>query len=233
MNKPKLTRILYYFVLISFIVPIGYLIFRISAFPEFPNVESKTRADYVLMLVQCLLGVLVIHLPAFLTKKFKLQIPTILYVMYIIFLYCAIFLGEVRSFYYVVPHWDDVLHCFSSMMTGMFAFMLVSILNNESKIAINLSPIFISLFAFSFSVMLGAVWEIYEFSFDGILGLNMQKHSLESGLELVGREALRDTMKDIIVDCIGAGVASVVGFFSLKSKKGWAYLFVSSSNIKD
>ena len=111
MKKINLTRVLYYFVLLSFLIPIIYLIYRISTVaPGVVGEGMKSRADYVLMLVQCALGILVIHLPSFLAKKLKFEIPTALYIMYIIFLYCAIFLGEVRSFYYNVPHWDDILH---------------------------------------------------------------------------------------------------------------------------
>ena len=94
--------------------------------------------------------------------------------------------------------------------------------------AIHLSPFFVSLFAFSFSMMLGGLWEIYEFAFDGILKLNMQKFMLEDGTQLVGRAALSDTMKDIIVDGCGALLASILGFLSLKQKKGWAYTFITS-----
>ncbi len=219
---------LYYFVLISFIIPIAYLIWRIA----FGGEGSKSRADYALMLVQCALGVLVIHLPSFLEKKFDFEIPPFLYIMYIIFLYCAIFLGEVRSFYYIVPHWDDFLHCCSSMMTGMFGFMLVAILNRNSHVAIKLSPAFIALFAFSFSVTFGTLWEIYEFAFDGALGLNMQKFALESGEQLIGRKALNDTMTDIIVDCCGAFAASMIGYFSLKLKKGWTYSVIFDEKQK-
>lgn len=45
------------------------------------------------------------------------------------FLYCAVFLGEVRNFYYVVPFWDVILHAFSSLMLGFFGLMVISILN--------------------------------------------------------------------------------------------------------
>ena len=61
---------------------------------------------------------------------------------------------------------------------------------------------------------IGALWEIYEFSFDGLLGMNMQKFRLESGVQLVGREALMDTMEDIITDVIGALVIGLYGFFT-------------------
>jgi len=49
----------------------------------------------------------------------------------------------------------------------------------------------------------------------------MQKHTLESGEMLVGRAALADTMKDLIVDSLGALVMSVVGYVSIKREAGW------------
>ena len=76
----------------------------------------------------------------------------------------------------------------------------------------NLSPVFVAVFAFCFAVTLGVFWEIYEFTFDGILRLNMQKFMLENGTQLIGRAALLDTMKDLIVDCLGALIMSFVGY---------------------
>ena len=89
------------------------------------------------------------------------------------------------------------------------------------RVPLNLSPLFVAAFAFCFAVMLGVVWEIYEFTADSLLATNMQKFALESGQPLVGREALSDTMKDLIVDMIGAFVMSAIGYISLKYKKGW------------
>ncbi len=222
-RKARLVKHIYWFVLLSFILPIVFLIYKIiiTRHADVSDADYRSRADYVLMLVECLLGIVVIHVPTLLAKKFRFELPIHLYIMYMIFLYCAIFLGEVRNFYYVVPHWDIILHCFSSMMAGTFGFMVVSILNKDEHTSLNLSPVFVALFAFCFAVSIGCLWEIYEFAFDGALGLNMQKFILEDGTVLIGREALSDTMEDIIVDCIGAFVASIAGYISIKKDKGW------------
>lgn len=231
-------RILYSVVLVSFIFPIIYLIVKIAIndfdAADVSDVSYRSRADYVLMLLECILGVIVIHLPQILTKKLKIEIPQPMYVLYIVFLYCAIFLGEVRSFYYTVPHWDDILHACSSMMTGTFGFMVVSILNKKTKnVMIHLSPFFVALFAFCFSLTIGALWEIYEFSFDGLLSLNMQKFLLEDGTPLVGRAALSDTMKDIIIDTFGALLASVFGYIGLKHENGWIHTYMSKETKEE
>ena len=173
------------------------------------------------MLLQCLLGIAAILVPARLMRRWDVEIPRVMFLMYIAFLYCAIFLGEVRSFYYNVPHWDTILHTFSGAMLGALGFSMIAIFNNTECIPLNLSPMFIAVFAFCFALALGGVWEIYEFTMDAVFGTNMQKFALDDGTLLVGQAALSDTMKDIIVDAIGALVMSVVGYISLKYKKGW------------
>ena len=89
----------------------------------------------------------------------------------------------------------------------------------------SLSPVFVALFAFCFAVSLGVIWEIYEFTADCFFYTNMQKFALESGEPLVGQQALMDTMKDLVVDMAGALFVSVIGFISMKRKKGWLARF--------
>lgn len=234
MKRPKLTEkglglVAYLVVLFSFIVPIIYLVVRMIL--NGPNLASdsdiRTNADYFLMLLQSLLGVFAINVPTFIRKQFKFELPTTLYIMFIVFLYCAIFLGEFYSFYYRFEYWDVVLHSFSSVMAGAFAFVVVALLNREKNTSMNLSPFFVALFAFCFSVTIGSVWEIYEFLADRTFGLNMQKFIKEGGEVLKGHAALSDTMEDIIVDCLGAFITSLTGYFSLKRGKGWASQYIA------
>ena len=102
----KFGRFLYWFVLASFIVPVVFLIFRLLQEPSGDASQEglRTKADYLLMLVQCLLGAVVLHVPQLLRNRLRLEIPAALQIMYVFFLYCAVFLGEVRNFYYKVPH---------------------------------------------------------------------------------------------------------------------------------
>jgi hypothetical protein len=108
-------------------------------------------------------------------------------------------------------------------MLGRLGFSFVTLLNKSENVPVNLSPLFVALFAFCFSITLGVLWEIYEFIFDGMLGLNMQKFALEDGIPLVGRAALMNTMKDLIVDVFGALAISITGYVSLKyiKRDGW------------
>ncbi|MBP3704670.1 MAG: hypothetical protein J6I98_03955 [Clostridia bacterium] len=221
-KKRNWGRIFVISVLISFIVPAGYLLLRIiSGDTLIDSAGGRGREDYVLMLLQCLLGVVAILVPVRMMHRWDVQIPRVMFLMYIAFLYCAIFLGEVQSFYYRVPHWDTILHTCSGAMLGALGFSMITIFNNTERIPINLSPLFVALFAFCFALALGGVWEIYEYAADCLLGTNMQKFALDDGTQLLGQAALRDTMKDIIVDAIGAVATSTIGYISLKYKKGW------------
>ena len=47
----------------------------------------------------------------------------------------------------------------------------------------------------------------------------MQKSMLEDGTQLIGRAALDDTMKDIIIDVCGSLAAAVVGYISIKRQQ--------------
>ena len=180
---------------------------------------AQVRSDYVLKFIQCLLGLVVLSLPSIIGRKLKFDIPNFIYIMYYLFLYCAIFLGEVLNFYYVIPHWDVILHFFSGAMLGSLGFILVSQLNDSKMIRVSLSPFFVALFAFCFALSCGALWEIYEFVFDGILGLNMQKFMTATGEVLTGHQALHDTMTDLIVDSLAALFTSLAGYSRLKAEQ--------------
>lgn len=224
MKKINWRKCLSYFVMMSLIFSIVFIVMTMIAAPSVadPNQPHvRIKSDYVLMLSQCIVGVFAMLLPGLLKKKINLEIPSNMIILYVLFLYCAIYLGEVRSFYYTVPHWDTILHTFSGAMLGALGFSFVSFLNNAEKVPMHLSPMFVVVFAFCFAITLGVVWEVYEFTADGLLGTNMQKFGLEDGTGFIGRAALADTMKDLIVDAVGAFVMSVIGYISLKYKKGW------------
>lgn len=223
-KKINWKQVFNYFVFFSLVIS---LVFVTIAMYFAPTVESRidpyqrVKGDYVLMLSQCALGIFAMLLPGILKKRINLEIPSTMLLLYAIFLYCAIFLGEVRSFYYNVPHWDTILHTFSGAMLGALGFSFITLLNRTDKVPVNLSPAFVAVFALCFALALGVVWEIYEFAADCLMGTNMQKFGTEAGELFLGQAALMDTMKDLIVDTLGAVAISVVGYLSLKYKKGW------------
>ncbi|MBQ8827525.1 MAG: hypothetical protein IJZ90_00075 [Clostridia bacterium] len=204
---------------VTLLFSIGYSIVKIiTSDTAGDKAHELVRSDYVLMLLQCTLGIIVMFLPSIIQKKFSIEIPNYMTILYFVFLYCAIYLGEVHSFYYVIPYWDSILHAFSGAMLGVLGFVLVDILNSAKNISVKLSPFFVALFAFCFALAVGSLWEVYEFCGDHLFGLNMQKFRTAEGIVLTGHSALTDTMKDIIIDTGAALAISVLGYFSFKKR---------------
>ena len=211
MKKSKINwqKILSYFVIITLVSTIVFLVFAINKAPTVADPNQpfiRVKSDYALMLSQCILGVVAMLLPGMLEHKLRIEIPSNMLILYTIFLY---------------SNWDNILHTFSGAMIGALGFSIVTLLNKTEEVPMNLSPLFVALFSFCFAVTLGVVWEFYEFTFDGLLGLNMQKFALENGTQLIGRAALTDTMIDLFVDAVGALIISIIGYISLKYNKGW------------
>lgn len=214
--KDRVGQIVLILLGISVIYAVYMLFTAPSGLPD--NGFEKVKSDYVLTLLQCLVGVIVMFIPSAIEKKFSVDIPDVMEMLYFVFLFCAIYLGEVRDFYYRVPSWDLILHMFSGAMLGALGFVLVSFFNDSEKVNMQLSPIFVTLFAFCFALAAGTLWEIYEFLADGVLGTNMQKFITADREVLVGRDALADTMEDLIVDALSSLAVCIIGFFTLKKK---------------
>jgi hypothetical protein len=216
-NWRKIIGIILFVTLVASIVHVTIMLFLSPQEGSSTERHALFKSDYTLMLIQCILGLIVMMVPSFIERKWSIDIPNYMYILYFIFLYCAIYLGEVRSFYYLIPHWDTVLHAFSGAMLGALGFSLISILNNTKSIRVKLSPFFVSLFAFCFAVAVGTLWEIYEYTVDSLLALNMQKYMTADGMPLIGQKALADTMKDLIVDTCSALAISAIGYGINKS----------------
>jgi len=219
-NSKTIVRLVF-FTLLASVACVAIQLILAPSGASFPDHGIRVKSDYALMLLQCVMGVVVMMLPGILERKLRVVIPSGMLVAFAVFLFCGVYLGEVHYFYYKVPHWDTMLHTFSGFALGAVGFSLINILNKSESTPLSLSPAFAAVFAFCFAITIGVIWEIYEFTVDTLAGLNMQKYMLESGEMLIGRAALADTMKDLIVDALGALVISVVGYVSMKNKEGW------------
>ena len=151
------------------------------------------------------LALMLTFLPATIEKRFKVYLPAEFEIIITLFIYSSLLLGEVHRYYTLYWWWDILLHTVSSLVIGFIGFILLFIMFEEKKITGK--PITIAIFAFCFALAIGALWEIFEFSMDQTLGLNMQK------------SGLIDTMWDLIVDAAGALFTSLIGFIYLKGGK--------------
>lgn len=163
-------------------------------------------------MAEILVILLITFMPLMLGKRFDVVIPHGFETLAIVFLYMSLFLGEFGDYYNRFWWWDVVLHSGSAFLLGILGFLLVYVLNEKKDVNLDLHPQFIALFAFLFAIGIGTLWEIFEFFMDQVFGLNMQK----SGLV--------DTMWDLIVDVIGAGLIAIVGWGYIKSRETDSFL---------
>lgn len=168
---------------------------------------------------------LIIALPVIERRGVIAMVPAEIQVCTVIFIFATLFLGEFRDFYIRFWWWDLVLHTCSGVLLGLLGFILLYLLNETEAVGMALRPAFLALFAFCFAVALGALWEIFEFAMDQIFGMNMQKPMLDDP------SGLTDTIWDLIVDTIGALIASVGGLIYLlrarkEGRKDWMQRFI-------
>ena len=166
--------------------------------------------------------------PTIFRKKLDVEIPVEFHFTAVIFMTASLYLGEVQRFYERFWWWDIVLHASAGLLMGIAGFLLVYLLNESKRVALHMTPGFISLFAFSFSVTIGTLWEIFEFAMDQLFGLNMQKAMLSDS------SGLTDTMWDMIVNAIGALIISFLGWRYLKRQqiffiRDWIRTFIQKN----
>jgi uncharacterized membrane protein YjdF len=183
------------------------------------GIFMRSNIDYIKISLQCILGSFLLFLPSALEHKFKITFSSGIHIFYILFLYGAILLGAVQGYYKKFYHWDTILHTLSGGMLSSFGFCIIDIVNKSERMNSRLSDGLISFFAFCFAVMLDTIWEIIEFIMDMLMDLNMQQYINPDGTILVGHYAIVDTMKDLIVDVIGALFISIIGYILLKRRR--------------
>ncbi len=164
--------------------------------------------------------------PLVFRRKMEVEIPAEFHLTAVVFIFASLYLGEVRDFYQRFWWWDIALHTSAGLLMGIVGFLLVYLLNENKRVDMHMTPGFISMFAFLFAVTIGTLWEIFEFSMDRLLGVNMQKPMLGDP------SGLTDTMWDMIVNAVGAFFISFAGWRYLKRKraffvKDWIRSFIS------
>lgn len=148
--------------------------------------------------------------PVLLRRGREPLLPPEIHIFVVLFVFATVFLGEVRDYYERIWWWDLALHASAGILLGILGFLVVYILNADEAVDMHMRPSFLALFAFFFSMGLGALWEIFEFAMDEIFGLTMQKPMLDDP------SGLTDTMWDLILNAGGATLISLLGWLYIR-----------------
>lgn len=123
----------------------------------------------------CVLVLILFMLPRFVERNFRIELPSTLEIIILVFIFAAEILGELKSYFITYPHWDSMLHTTTGFISAAFGFALVDLLNRNKPQHFKLSPVFLALVAFCFSMTVGVLWEFFEFTCDQVMHTDMQK----------------------------------------------------------
>lgn len=186
---------------------------------EWRHVENKKlvytvyfvlRLSVVLMLVAqffnrnyenvllCVLTLVLFMLPSAFERRLHIDLPDTLEVIILLFIYAAEILGEISDYYIHFPYWDTMLHTMNGFLCAAIGFALVDILNREERVSLHLSPFFMAVTAFCFSMTIGVLWEFFEFSMDQFLLFDMQKDTVVNTISTVNLDPSHGTTAVII-----------------------------------
>ena len=218
------------------------------------------RGDFASVFL-CILTLILFLIPFWINKKLKIEIPDLLEIIIFLFIFSAEILGEIQNFYGLFKHWDTILHTINGFLCAAIGFSLIDILNNSERFHIKLSPIFVALVAFCFSMTIGVLWEFFEFGADQLFCYDMQKDRIVQTISTVELQpegknipiivdnidktviysnedgekietvitggyldiGIIDTMKDLIVNFVGAVVFSIIGYFYIHNRDKYKF----------
>jgi len=201
----------------------------------------------------CVLTLILFLVPAFIDRKLHIELPNTLQIIILLFIFAAEILGEIHEYYLHFEHWDAMLHTINGFLMAAIGFSMIDILNESERFAFKMSPLFVALVSFCFSMTVGVLWEFFEYGMDVFFLTDMQKDTILDAVTSVvfepsGRNVpitravdmvvvngepwnyggyidvgLHDTMHDLIVNFIGAVVFSVIGMFYIKGRNSGTF----------
>lgn len=160
----------------------------------------------------CLLTLLLFLVPTFIERHIHVDLPDTLEIIILLFIFAAEILGEIQEYYITFPYWDTMLHTLNGFLCAAIGFAMVDILNRSERFSIQLSPIFLALVAFCFSMTIGVLWEFFECLMDVLIYVDMQKDTIVHTISSVMLDptggntptAIRDITDVIVVTSDGS-----------------------------
>lgn len=140
-------------------------------------VLSCIRKDYESAWV-CVLVLVLYMLPRIVQQNFHIELPSALEIIILVLIFAGEILGELRSYFIYFPHWDTLLHTTSGFVSAAFGYSMVDLLNRNKPQHIQLSPLYLALVSFCFSMTVGVIWEFFEFGMDNFFHMDMQKDTV-------------------------------------------------------
>ncbi|MCR5823745.1 MAG: hypothetical protein K6G60_04865 [Lachnospiraceae bacterium] len=228
-----------------------YIVLRVLVIASLIIQAIRGRYENVAL---CVLTLILFMLPTVVEDAFKVDFPDIFEIIVMVFIFAAEILGEINSFYTRIPGWDTALHTVNGFMCAAIGFAIVDLFNRNKRISVQLSPLYLAITSFCFSMTIGVIWEFFEFGMDMFLGFDMQKDFVVNAINSVSLDAeglnrvvkikdikdvilvssdgtqtsmglggyldigIIDTMKDLLVNFVGAVFFSIIGAVYVRNR---------------
>ena len=153
-------------------------------------VRAVFRREYQSVFL-CALSLGLMVLPSLVSRKLRIVLPSTLEIIMLLFIYAAEILGEMNAFYVRVPHWDTMLHTINGFLCAAIGFCLVDMMNRNDRFSFRLSPLYLAIVSFCFSMTVGVLWEFFEFAGDYFLGMDMQNDIVVNAIHSVNLDPTR------------------------------------------
>lgn len=167
----------------------------------------------------CLLTLVLMIVPSILQVTFKVEFPSGLEIIVLLFIFAAEILGEISSFYIYFPHWDTILHTLNGFLCAALGVSLVEILNKDKRIPFQLSPFFMAMVSFCFSMTIGVLWEFFEFGMDTLFLLDMQKDTVIGQISTTyldpTKQNLRVLLPEITQTTVNGQIMDIEGYLDI------------------
>ena len=133
----------------------------------------------------CVLSLVLFLLPTIFERSLQIDLPNVLEIIILLFIFSAWILGEVQTYYTIFPYWDTMLHTLNGFLCAAIGFSLVDLLNRHERVSLSLSPVYMAIAAFCFSMTIGVLWEFFECAMDQIFMQDMQKDTIVNAISSV------------------------------------------------
>ena len=183
----------------------------------------------------CALTLILLIMPSILQVEFKIELPTPLEIIILLFIFAAEVMGEIGSYYTKFPNWDTMLHTMNGFLAAAIGFSLVDILNRQKSDKFHLSPLYLSIVAFCFSMTIGVMWEFFECTMDVFFGMDTQKDTIVHTINSVMLDPTRTQtivritdIQDVVVNGQSLGLGGYLDIGLLDTMKDLFVNFVGA-----
>lgn len=197
-------------------------------------VLEAVKGDYYNVFL-CVLTLVLFMIPTFVEHRLHIDVPNTLEIIILLFIFSAEILGEIQEYYLLFPFWDTMLHTINGFLAAAVGFSMVMLLNDDDRITFHLSPAFLALVAFCFSMTIGVLWEFFEFGMDFFLGTDMQKdtvihaiHSVSLDPTLSNKVVTIPDIQDVVINGESLGLGGYLDIGIIDTMKDLFVNFIGA-----